>query len=158
LEVNQTPTQPEKEGKMTNTIEKHKLVTWLVKRWMILAMIVAVIGAIAFFVYATESYEAKMRDAQEMRFGAALAMNFARSHFSALDSDGNGTIAPEELEAATKRTWPNEDQAAVEAALGYLTAYGRLIGHHMTSDPQSPIEGINRDDLNSWHDRMAQYQ
>ena len=146
---------------MTDTIEKNKLGLWLRERWMVIVMVVCVIGAVVTLAYATESTEAKARDRQVMHDIAPLAINFARAHFSALDTDGDGTIAPEELEAATKRTWPNEDPAAVEAALGYLTAYEHLIGHSIGASAgtgPAPLAGINREDLNSWPERMAQYQ
>src|SRR5271168_2828286 len=114
---------------MTNTMEKNGLVSWLHERWMVIVMVACVVGAIVCLVYAQDVAAAKRRDNQVMRTAAPFAINFARAHFSALDTDGDGTIAPEELEAATKRTWPNEDAALVEAALGYLTAYEAMIGH-----------------------------
>jgi hypothetical protein len=125
---------------------------------MVIVMVACVFAAILTLAYANEANAAKARDRQVMHNVAPLAINFARAHFSALDTDGNGTIDPEELEAATKRTWPNEDQATVEAALGYLAAYEDLIGHRIgpsAGTAPAPLEGINREDLNSWPERMA---
>jgi hypothetical protein len=128
---------------------------------MVIVMVVCVFAAIFTLAYAQGATEAKARDRGVMHDVAPLAINFARAHFSALDTDGDGTIAPEELEAATKRTWPNEDQATVEAALGYLAAYEDLIGHRMgpsSGTAPAPLAGISREDLNSWPERMAGYQ
>jgi hypothetical protein len=146
---------------MTNTNEKNKVVSWLRNRWMVIVTVVCVIGAIFTLTYAHEAAAEKARDKQMMRYIAPLAVNFAAAHFSELDTNGDGNIDPQELELASKRPWPKEEGTVVGAALSYLLVYEDLIGHSIgtsTGGIPPPLEGINREDLHSWPERIAQYQ
>ena len=140
-----------------NTMEQKT--SWWRRRWQLVVMIACIIGVILSLSYAGVSEEANERDRQMMKSGAALALHFADAHFSDLDTDGDGTITPKELEAASKRSWSNEDAGVTTAAIGYLIAYEHLIGHNFPSSGGTPalLIGIDRKDLASWPNRLAEW-